>query len=322
MLVNLLKNKDSMIGIYIVSVIVLISLVVAFIFPPAADPRANAILHATDSKHAIAYQENMANIETVSSQVFVYSVSDDTIVFTKGEGKVVYPGSTTKLLTALYALTLLPEDAVITPGNELSLVKGGSSLAYINGQHKLTVAMLIEGMLIPSGNDAAYVLAAAAGRVIAGDKSIDGVRAADVFMAELNKYALQIGLCGTYFTVPDGYAGMEHYTTTEDMAIIARLASQNKLISECVSKLSSDVVYASGHTNTWINTNKLLDPESKYYSRYVKGLKTGSIDNEYSLVFSFEFDDGREYIAGVFGADNKNIRFEDALEIIKVLEGN
>ena len=70
------------------------------------------------------------------------------------------------------------------------------------------------------------------------------------------------------------------------------------------------------------NTNKLLDPESGYYSRYAKGLKTGSIDNEYSLVFSFEFDDGREYIAGVFGANNKNIRFEDALVIINGLEGN
>ena len=68
------------------------------------------------------------------------------------------------------------------------------------------------------------------------------------------------------------------------------------------------------------SARELIDPESPYYSRYAKGLKTGSIDDEYSLVFSFEFDDGREYIAGVFGAETKTARFEDALEIISALE--
>jgi D-alanyl-D-alanine carboxypeptidase (penicillin-binding protein 5/6) len=293
---------------------------VASIAPALLNGRSNAVLHGEDGEYAISYVENALGVEVSSPQAFVYDVSNDTIIFTKGEDKVVYPGSTTKLLTALYALSVLPENAIVTPGSELLLVKEGSSVAYIKSHHKLTVSMLVEGMLIPSGNDAAYVLAAAAGRVIADDESLDGVRAADVFMEGLNKYAKRIGLCGTYFTVPDGYAGKDHYTTTEDMAIIARLASKNELISQYVSKPSSDVVYASGHTNTWINTNKLLDPESQYYSRYAKGLKTGSIDDEYSLVFSFEFDDGREYIAGVFGADNKNARFEDALEIISTLE--
>jgi D-alanyl-D-alanine carboxypeptidase (penicillin-binding protein 5/6) len=316
------KSKKGIISIYVASVVLLLALFVAWVAPALLNGRSEAVLHGEDSEHAIAYVENVLEVDITSPQSFVYDVSNDTIIFTKGEDKVVYPGSTTKLFTALYALSVLPEDAVITPGSELSLVKEGSSVAYIKSGHKLTVSMLVEGMLIPSGNDAAYVLAAAAGRVIAGDESLDGVRAADVFMGGLNSYAEKIGLCGTYFTVPDGYAEKEHYTTTEDMAIIARLAAKNELISEYVSKPTSDVVYASGHTNTWINTNKLIDPVSPYYSRYAKGLKTGSIDDEYSLVFSFEFDDGREYIAGVFGAETKNARFEDALKIIDALESN
>ena len=317
---KLLQNKKAMAAIYITSFVLLIAVVSAFVLPLLLNSRERSNLHEKDSEYAVSYNSDMLDVSVDSPQAFVYDVSNDTIIFTKGEDKVIYPGSTTKLLTALYALTVLPEDAIVTPGNELSLVKTGSSVAYIKSHHKLTVKMLVEGMLIPSGNDAAYVLAAAAGRAIAGDESLDGICAADVFMGGLNDYAKKIGLCGTYFTVPDGYAGKEHYTTTEDMAIIARLASKNELISEYTSKASSEVVYASGHTNTWINTNKLLDPESEYYSRYAKGLKTGSIDDEYSLVFSFEFDDGREYIAGVFGADNKNVRFEDALEIINELE--
>ena len=315
-----LLNKKVMAVIYITSFVLLMAVVVALVLPSFLDVRDRASLHEKDSEYAITYKYDELDINVKSPQAFVYDVSNDTIIFTKGENKVVYPGSTTKLLTALYALTVLPENTVVTPGEELSLVKEGSSVAYIKSYHKLTVSMLIEGMMLPSGNDAAYVLAAAAGRELAGDASLDGARAADLFMGKLNEYAKSIGLCGSYFTVPDGYAGDEHYTTTEDMAIIAKLASQNNLISECASKISSEVVYASGHTNTWINTNKLLDPESKYYSRYAKGLKTGSIDDEYCLVFSFEFDDGREYIAGVFGADQKNTRYEDALKIIEELE--
>ena len=82
----------------------------------------------------------------------------------------------------------------------------------------------------------------------------------------------------------------------------------------------ASVVYASGHTNEWINTNKLLDKNGEFYSEYVTGLKTGTVEGECSLIFSFEFPDGRIYIAGVFGASDKNTRFYDALAIIEELK--
>lgn len=284
--------------------------------------RNDSELHDKDSQYAISYSESLMDIDIDSPQGFVYSVSDDTIIFTKGEHKVVHPGSTTKLLSTVYALTILSPNEIITPGDELDLVKEGSSIAYINSAHKLSVEMLVEGMLLPSGNDAAYVLAAAAGRKLTNDPTIDGKRAVEAFINGMNAYAKEIGLCGTNFTCPDGYADETHYTTTEDMVIISRLALENNLIVKYASLPKDDVVYASGHTNTWHNTNKLLDPNSVYYNPYVIGLKTGSLDKEYCLVFAFRFEDGREYIAGVFGHDEKNTRYEDALAIIKALEDN
>lgn len=282
--------------------------------------RTDSNLHDKESEYAISYSDNQLEIEIGSPQCFVYSVSDDTVIFTKGEDKVVHPGSTTKLLTAIYSLTLLDKNEIITPSDELELVKEGSSIAYINNGHKITVEMLIEGMLIPSGNDAAYILAAAAGRSIAKNQSISGEKAIEVFMDGLNEYAKSIGLCGTNFTCPDGYEDDTHYTTTEDMIIISKLALDNALIAKYCSMFKDDVIYASGHTNTWYNTNKLLDPNSLFYNRCVIGLKTGSLDDEYCLVFAFRFGDGREYIAGVFGDDSKNTRYEDAIKIIKELE--
>ena len=140
------------------------------------------------------------------------------------------------------------------------------------------------------------------------------------FISAVNDYAKSIGLCGTVITVPDGYAEAEHFTTTEDMAIIAKLASENEIISLYASMAEADVMYASGQTNSWVNTNLLLDTNSQYYTPCATGLKTGSISGEYSLVFSFELEDGREYIAGVFGADAKNTRFSDACAIINYFE--
>jgi D-alanyl-D-alanine carboxypeptidase (penicillin-binding protein 5/6) len=231
----------------------------------------------------------------------------------------VYPGSTSKLITILYALSVLPPEKVITAGDELDFVKAGSSIAYIKKGHRLTVEMLAEGMLLPSGNDAAYVLAAAVGREIAGN-DVSATEALDAFIVGVNNYSKSLGLCGTFLTVPDGYAGEEHYTTTEDIAIVAKAAMENPIIAKYAKMYTAYVHYASGETNTWVSTNKLLDKQSKYYSRYARGLKTGSISGEYSLLFSFGFDDGREYIAGVFGADEKNKRFEDANIIINYFE--
>ena len=283
------------------------------------DGRADAVLHGDGSVYAIAYSDKMHDIGIKSPQGFIYDVQNGCFVFTKGEEKVVYPGSTSKLVTALFALSVLPENEVVTAGEELDFVKPGSSVAYIKKGHRLTVEMLVEGMLLPSGNDAAYVLAAAVGREISG-KDISAMEALDVFISGLNAYAKQMGLCGTALTVPDGYAGEMHYTTTEDAALIAKAAMENPIIAKYARVYSADVVYASGEKNTWVSTNKLLDPESKYYSPHAKGLKTGSISGEYSLVFSFSFEDGREYIAGVFGADGRNERFEDANEIIDYME--
>ena len=280
-----------------------------------ADTRADAVLHGDES----IYADSMYKIGIRSPQGFVYDVNNGVLVFTKGEDKVVYPGSTAKLITALFALSVLPADRVVEAGDELDLVKPGSSIAYIKKGHRLTVEMLIEGMLIPSGNDAAYVLAAEVGRALA-DTECSAEEAISAFISGVNSYTREIGLCGTYITVPDGYASEEQYTTTEDMAIVARLACENGIISKYAAMPTDSVVYASGHTNTWVNTNLLLNKESEHYSGYATGLKTGSINGEYSLVFTFEFEDGREYIAGVFGADSKNIRFEDANLIISYFE--
>lgn len=285
--------------------------------PLGAHP--SATLHGMGDTGYIPVSAAPLELEISAPQAFVYDCESETLIYCKGEDRVVYPASTTKLLTALCALEYLSPDEIVTPGDELSLVEAGSSLAYIKEYHALSVEMLVEGMMLPSGNDAAYVLAAAAGHRM--DESKTGADAVAAFMDGMVTYGEKIGLVGTCFTTPDGLAGSEHYSTVEDIVLISRLAMKNDLIRRCAAMHEQDVVYASGHINHWVNTNELINPDSEWYHDAVTGLKTGSLENNYCLIFTIE-QDGHTYIAGVFGATKKTDRYADAHRILNALLGD
>lgn len=251
---------------------------------------------------------------------FAYAYDTDVFAAIEGAEKRIYPASITKLLTALFAIYSLDDLSVeITPGDELERVKAGSSIAYIKSHHTLTAEMLIQGMLIPSGNDAAYALAAGVERLY--NPSLSGAEAVDQFSESLNDLGKFLGLCSSNFTVPDGFAGREHYSSLEDMAIVAKEAFADETIVKYCSMAKVDVTYASGHTNTWINTNLLIDPDSEYYDERVICGKTGSLDGYYNVVFLAEIK-GSLYAIGVFGSPSENARFADAIRIMDELEAN
>ncbi len=229
----------------------------------------------------------------------------------------LYPASTTKLFTAYVALQYLEPEEIITAGDELELLQPGSSIAYILRGHRLSVEMLVEGMLLPSGNDAAYILAAAAGRKIAGDEALAATPAVEAFVGEMNRQAENHGLSHTHFVCPDGYHDDEHYTTLADAVDIARLALSNDLIVRYASMASDKVYYASGENITWTNTNQLIQPDSPYYCEEAIGLKTGFTDEAgYCLLAAARFGPS-EVIVAVFGSDSSEARFSTAAELLE-----
>ena len=128
-------------------------------------------------------------ISLMSKVAFVYDV-DEGMKFYKGDlTSPVYPASVTKLYTALVALEYLDPKAVITIGDEIDLRMPDSSVAYISKGQKLTVEMLVEAMMLPSGNDAAYALATAAGRKIRHDSNASPKDAIKTFMMAVNARA-------------------------------------------------------------------------------------------------------------------------------------
>ena len=234
----------------------------------------------------------------------------------------LYPASITKLFSAWVALQYLPPEQEIQAGRELGLLQPGSSTAYISYGSVLTAQMLVEGMLLPSGNDAAYVLAAAAGRAIAGDEPLSAARAVDIFVEEMNRQAEALGMTGTHFENPDGYHAEGHYSCPEDLAVMGTLALENGIIARYARCRSDSVRFASGETCTWRNTNRLLNPQSPYYCPAALGLKTGYTRQAgYCLLAAFEGEEG-PLLVGIFGAEDKTSRYENAVTLMELAKNN
>ena len=251
-----------------------------------------------------------------AKRYFVYDVERDRFLAISGsENNPVYPASITKLFSAYVALQYLDPETVITAGDELDLVRPGSSLAYIKKGHRLRVDMLVEGMLLPSGNDAAYILAAAAARAASGNPNMRAQAAIDYFVKMMNTTAVSMGMTGSHFRNPDGYHEIDHYTSCHDLTIIAKLALSSDVIMRYAGTVRDDVRFESGETIEWNNTNQLIDRSSNYYCDNAIGLKTGTTDAAGNCLLSaFQEKDGL-YIIGVFGCKERADRFKDTRKL-------
>lgn len=248
---------------------------------------------------------------------FVYDLTADTYLHTFGDqNQSISIASVTKLYTAYVALQHMDLQTVITAGEEIRLIDKDSSRAYIYEGQKVTVEMLVRGMIIPSGNDAAYILAVATGRKLLGNSDADVRAALNAFVDEMNNQAANLGLTGSHFANPDGIDDANHYSTCADVLTIAKLALNNPTIRQCAATAKITQTYVSGDVATWVNSNRLLHPSyTDYYCPQAFGLKTGHTSNAgWCLVSAFDCGD-RTLLIGVFGSDTINQRDTDTLSL-------
>ena len=254
--------------------------------------------------------------------IFVYDAGAGEMLFCSGEEtETLYPASITKLYAALVALMHLSPGEVVTAGEEVKRVQPGSSRAYVSRGCQLTVEMLVEAMLIPSGNDAAYVLSAAAGRAIAGDAEMGAYDAVDVFIGEMNRMAGELGLVNSHFVNPDGYHDENHYMCPADTALVGALALENPVIAKYAAMQQDSVTFRSGERIAWYNTNHLINPESPYYSPAALGLKTGYTDVAGQCLLAAFREGERTFIIGIFGAQKQYQRYADAIALFDAAMG-
>lgn len=133
----------------------------------------------------------------------------------------LWPASITKLMTALVALDYYAPDQILTV-RRLAPASEESEMGLAVGD-RLTVQSLIYGLLVPSGNDAAYTLA---------DNYPGGI---ENFIYSMNGTAKRLHMDNTHFSNPSGIDQAEHYTTARDISLLAVEALRVPLIARAVA---------------------------------------------------------------------------------------
>ena len=258
--------------------------------------------------------------EIVAPHYFVYNTKTDSfVVHTDTLTTRIFPASITKLMSSLVALDYLKPQDMITVGPEVRAIDPDSSVAGLQQGDTLSFAHMLEAMLLPSGNDAATVVAVQVGRTILQNPnaSIDEAKAA--FVEKMNEKAENLGLSGSHFVTVDGIHDPNHYLTIRDLARLGELAMQNPLIRECVARAEGhNPRYDEEDENSprqWQNTNLLLHPESPYYCPDAIGLKTGYTGAAGNCLLSAFRHGNTVYIVGVFGCSSSADRFADSVAV-------
>jgi serine-type D-Ala-D-Ala carboxypeptidase (penicillin-binding protein 5/6) len=142
----------------------------------------------------------------------LYDHSAQTTLGSENASQRVEPASLTKLMTAYLVFAAL-KAKTISEGQAVPVStrawKAPGSRMFIEPNKPVTVAELLRGMIIQSGNDASVALA----ELVAGSE--------EQFATRMNQQAKALGMKGTNFTNSTGLPDPQHYTTGEDMAVLA-----------------------------------------------------------------------------------------------------
>lgn len=191
----------------------------------------------------IPREENAFALDIEAPRALFYEAEDNIILYQKGIDDWAAPASTIKLLTALTALKYCDPDREFTVGDEIDLIGWDSSVCGLEKGMIFTLRQLLYGMLLPSGNDAAFCIAANVARTLTDcDDTEDAVR---YFADLMNETAWEIGMDHTNVVSPDGYDAPGQHTTARDLLTLARAVLDNELILQvCATRaVTFDLVY-------------------------------------------------------------------------------
>ena len=208
------------------------------------------------------------------------------------------PASITKLMTAYVAfdalrdkrLTLTEEVPVSVYAWRTGGSASGGSTTFLEVNSRVSVDVLIKGMIVQSGNDATIALA----------ERLGGTE--DGFVQIMNEYSKRLGMKATHFANSWGGPSPEHYSTARDLATLS---------AALIRDFPDYYRYYSMREYTWNkhtqpNRNGLLTRDSS-----VDGIKTGHTDSaKYCLVSSAKRN-GMRLISVVLGSPSISAR-EDA----------
>jgi len=247
--------------------------------------------------HPIPVVNSNSEIDISAQGIYIVELDSFTPIFERNSHKKFFPASTTKIITALVAADLYGPDEIITIKN---VMQEGQVMGLIPSE-KITAENLMYGILVHSGNDAAYALAENYGY--------------DAFIKRMNEKAKELGMIDSHFTNPAGLDNSKQFSSPFDLAIAGRKLLKNSYLRKMVGTkeiIISDVDYKVFHTLT--NVNRLLGE-----IQGLGGLKTGYTENAGENLVSFYRHQEHDYVIVVMNSED---RFADTSSIVQWIQSN
>ena len=228
------------------------------------------------------------------------------VIASQGANTRIEPASLTKIMTAYVVFGAL-HDKEISPDQKVTIstrawkVPAGSSKMFLEPGSKVSVDLLLRGLMIQSGNDAAIALA----------EAVSG--SVEAFVARMNDTAVKLGLHGTHFASPHGLPDPGTYSTVSDLSILA-----TRFIRDYPELYKS---YDSAKTFTYNNITQPNRNRLLWLDPSVDGLKTGHTEAAgYCIVATARRPNGtdpRRLVTVVVGTASDKLRTQESRELLE-----
>lgn len=237
---------------------------------------------------------NLPLPNSTARAVFIKDLGTNTVLYQKDTNLSLPIASTTKIMTALVASEFFKPNAILTVGTSANTP--GSKVGLIYGED-LTFRSLLYGMLLNSGNDAAFTLA---------ENYPGGVLG---FVSAMNKKVAEKGLGNTHFDNPAGFDSPNHFSSASDLAKITEEALRNDTLAKIFATKETNIVSLNKkYTHQLFNLNKLLTDV-----KGVLGVKTGTTEQAKENLVTLVERNNHKILLVVLGSSN---RFGETTKLI------
>ena len=213
-----------------------------------------------------------------------------------------YPASMTKVMTALLLLesNLDASTPIIHSHAAISdVMPWHSGFAYVD--ETLTVEEALYAIMLASANDTSNAIAELLGGTM------------ENFARMMTARAHELGAVNTNFTNAHGLWEAEHFTTAYDMALIMLealrhdkfrdvIATQDFIIPPSINYDEYRIIY---------NTNRMILPNTRYFSPDIVGGKTGFTNNSRHTLVSYGQRGDMQLVSVIMAADQRQMMFTD-----------
>ncbi|MBU0534664.1 MAG: hypothetical protein ABIJ82_03925 [Patescibacteria group bacterium] len=228
-----------------------------------------------------------SNKPEISGQSAVLvDINSGKILYEKNSAEKMKIASLVKMMTAVVALEhkKIGDEIIASP----KAATIGENIMGISASEVYTLEELLYGLILNSGNDAAYAIAEG----VAGDVG--------TFGKWMNMKSKELGLGDTYFADPSGLSD-ESCSTAVDLVKLARYAMQNEDFKRIAGTINIELPYSDKHKYLY------LENQTNLLTTYpgVAGIKTGYTEEAGYCLVTYARNENIELIGAVLKSENR-----------------